>query len=207
MINPAISPIHINGIEEIEFLTKQIKEFKYLYDDYLFLFEKEGSIQTLQNTAADFFYDLFYVFQEYFSIRAARFLDPAQQAKNKNITVNTIINRAKDENWFIYNDLLKSHEILTKDIEEIRLLRNKQLAHLDHETQLIYGGLAFLPPITLDDFIRNAMSFINLCRAYYEIGHCTFLISGRAGSRQLIKLLNRMQESKDDQPTQFTPNI
>ncbi len=178
-----------SGRDEIEFLTSEIRDFKYLYDDYLNLYEDKTARHTLDTSAPHFFRDLFYVFQEYFFIRAARFLDPASQGGNANITSETVLIRARTENWQNISEIEQSYKLLNKDIALIRKVRNKQLAHLDLKTHIIDRDLYFPSPATLDDFMNNAITFINLCRDHYNLRYYRFQIIGdRAGAAHLIQL-------------------
>ena len=119
-----------NHEEDIKIIKEQVKSLFSIYSFYKYIFKKENE-EVLYNFPI-FFARIQILMLDYLTLGISRLLDPYKQGRNKNLTLETLIEKLTNDEFdnkaqkCILEDLRKEANILRKK-------RNKYLAHLDYK--------------------------------------------------------------------------
>lgn len=106
------------------------------YYDQLFTGDEEH-FRILNNSGSNFFYFTQKIYIEYLVLCISRLLEPSSQGKNKNLTLEMLVDLAKAENLTdLSSELEDKIEVAKNKSKEIRKYRNRVVSHEDLGTAL-----------------------------------------------------------------------
>lgn len=165
---------------EIEELKNDLIWTKHYVNQYkqLFLYNKKR-LALLNETGSTFFRVLQRMFWDEMIISVARLMDPHEQGKNKNLSLQIIINLAEENNWHFKSEISDLIGKARKESDAVIIHRMKRVAHRDLPTAK--------KEVTIDQVgikeIENSLSFAGqaLNVVYLNLTNSTWtwnLISG-----------------------------
>lgn len=123
--------------KEIVELKNDLIWTRYYVDQYKKLFlQNEKRLDLLNNTAPSFFINIERMFWNDMIISVARLMDPYEQGKNKNLSLEILIKIAKENNWSFESQISNLIEKAREKSKSVISHRMKQVAHRDLPTAM-----------------------------------------------------------------------
>lgn len=123
--------------KEVDELKNDLIWTQHYINQYKKLFlQNEKRLNLLNKTARGFFRDLQRMFWDEMIISVARLMDPYEQGKNKNLSLQTLIALAKENNWEFEPEISELVYQARKLSEPVIMHRMKRVAHRDLPTAL-----------------------------------------------------------------------
>jgi len=106
--------------------------------------ENEMQLEIYNEIAPNFFIQLNKMYFDKFILSISRLLDPAEQARNENISIFQLLKIADESNYFEIEKLKIQIEEIKTDAQDIRTLRSKFIAHRDiSHSEISIGAIEF----------------------------------------------------------------
>lgn len=123
--------------EEVEELRKDLIWAKHYVNQYKKLFlNGQKRLDLLNDTAPRFFQDIQRMFWDEMIVSVSRLMDPHNQGKHKNLSLQILTKLAKENNWNFGSDISDLIDKARKKSEPVIAQRMKRVAHRDLPTAM-----------------------------------------------------------------------
>ena len=167
------------------------------------LYGTQDSVEVLNKTAPGAFFMIRMMFKENFIIAASRLTDPKETQWKDNLTFKQLIHVFEKhcDNKALVVKLVAHEKGLAKHCENIRIRRNKVVAHFDLSTMLQKNTMA-VPAVEqkeIDDFLVMVSAFLNEVVDYYDRAHRDFNPLMTGNGQAIVQCLKMFHHSRHEE--------
>lgn len=148
---------------EVDEIKNDLIWTKHYINQYKKLFlQNDKRLSLLNKTAKGFFRDIQRMFWDEMIIGVARLMDPYEQGKNKNLSLQTLIALAKENNWEFESEISELVLKARKLSEPVIMHRMKRVAHRDLPTAMKKVSIDTFGITELEDSLAFAGQALNV---------------------------------------------
>ena len=149
--------------EEVDELNNDLIWTKHYVNQYKKLFlQNDKRLSLLNKTARGFFRDIQRMLWDEMIISVARLMDPYEQGKHRNLSLQTLIVLAKENDWEFESEISDLVIKARKLSEPVIMHRMKRIAHRDLPTAMKKVSIDKLGIKELDDSLTLAGQALNV---------------------------------------------